>query len=234
MKRITKKTAKRKPAAEPAAPQKRIFIVDDHPLFREGLGAIIRQQPELCICGNADNAVKAFEEIRRLKPDIVVTDIGLPGKSGLELLKDIHAFMPEVPILVISMHDEVLYAERVLKAGARGYIMKQEGPDRILEAITKVLEGHVYVSGRISSEILENLVNRGAKPKASPIAKLSDREFEVFRLLGEGKEGHEIAKDLNLSIKTVSCHRANIKDKLGIQSGTALISFASQWVGGES
>ena len=143
-----------KKAPPPKQQPRSIYIVDDHPLFREGLAGIIRQRPDLRICGQADTAAKAFEEIRKLRPDILVTDIGLPGKSGMELLKDMHAYRAEMPVLVISMHDETLYAERVLKAGGRGYIMKQEGPDKIIEAINTVLGGRVYLSEKMAADIL--------------------------------------------------------------------------------
>ena len=224
----TKKTAQSKPQP------RRIYIVDDHPLFREGLAGIIRQRRDLCVCGEADEAGKAFGEISRMRPDILVTDIGLRGKSGLELLRDLQAYRPELPVLVISMHDETLYAERVLKAGGRGYIMKQEGPEKILQAITKVLAGQIYLSEKMSAGILERIASPAARAKTSPIGKLTDREFEILRLIGDGKDGHQIAKDLRLSIKTVSCHRAHMKQKLGLKSATALVHFASRWVGEES
>ena len=224
----------RKTKPQPAQPQKNVFIVDDHPVFREGLAGIIRQRPDLRVCGEADEGAKAFEEIRRLRPDIVVTDISLPGKSGLELLRDLQAFRPGLPVLVISMHDETLYAERVLKAGGRGYIMKQEGPEKILQAIARVLSGHVYLSEKMSAGILEQIVHPGSRPKTSPIGKLTDREFEILRLIGEGKDGHQIAKDLRLSIKTVNCHRTHIKERLGLKNATALVHFASRWVGEET
>ncbi|MEQ1851897.1 MAG: response regulator transcription factor [Chthoniobacteraceae bacterium] len=221
----------RKKNAPRSGPKKaKLYIVDDHPIFREGLASIIRQQPGLTICGEADTAAKAFDEIRRLKPDILLTDIGLPGKSGLELLKDLHAFEPSLPVLVISMHDETLYAERVLHAGGRGYIMKQEGPEKILVAIARVLAGQVYVSDRMSAGILERISRPGAASSDSPIGKLTDREFEVLRLIGEGKDGHDIARALHLSLKTVHCHRANIRQKLGLKSGAAIVHFASRWV----
>jgi DNA-binding NarL/FixJ family response regulator len=229
-KKVTAKKAK--PQAEPQ--QAKVYIVDDHPLFREGLAAIIRQRPELCICGEAESAAQAFEGIRTLRPDILLTDIGLPGKSGLELLKDIRAFRPSLPVLVISMHDEILYAERVLKAGGRGYIMKQEGPDKILDAIATVLRGRVYLSGRMSAEILEQIASPGARAKHSPIGKLTDREFEVLQLIGGGKNGREIAKDLSLSIKTVNCHQSNIREKLGLKSAAAVLHFAAQWMVGDT
>lgn len=219
---------KKAPAAE--SKKSKIYIVDDHPIFREGLASIIRQQPGLTICGEADTAPKAFDEIRRLKPDILLTDIGLPGKSGLELLKDLRAFEPTLPVLVISMHDETLYAERVLHAGGRGYIMKQEGPEKILQAVARVLSGQVYVSDRMSAGILERISRPGAAAPDSPIGKLTDREFEILRLIGEGKDGHDIARDLHLSLKTVHCHRANIRQKLGLKSGAAIVHFASRWV----
>ncbi len=232
----TKKTAqpKKQPKKENTPQERRIYLVDDHPIFREGLAGIIRQRPDLCVCGEADTAAKAFEEIRTLRPDILVTDIGLPGKSGLELLKDIHAFRPGLPVLVISMHDEALYAERVLRAGGRGYIMKQEGPDKILEGITTVLAGRVYLSAKMSADILEQIASPESKAKHSPIGKLTDREFEVLRLIGEGKTGHEIAKDLCLSVKTVSCHQTHIREKLGLKSPAAVVNFASRWMAKES
>lgn len=212
----------------------RVLIVDDHPLFREGLAGIIQQSADLAVCGEADDAVTAFEEIRRLSPDVLLTDIGLPGRSGLELLKDVHAFRPSLPALVISMHDEGVYAERTLRAGGRGYIMKQEGPAKILEAISKVIEGGIYLSQKMSAEIMERFVNPGARQRMSPIGRLTDREFEVLRLVGEGKEGRQIAKDLCLSIKTVACHQANIREKLGLRSTSALVHFAARWMVRES
>ncbi len=228
-KQRAKQTAKQ--AGKPAPKQSRVFIVDDHPVFREGLAGIIRQQPDLMVCGFAETAAKAFEEIPRTKPDILLTDIGLPGRSGLELLKDIHAFQPELPVLVISMHDEALYGERILHAGGRGYIMKQEGPEKILQAIATVLAGKVYVSEKMSAGILERIVHPNTKATSSPLGKLSDREFEVFQLIAEGKDGHQIAADLHLSLKTVSCHKTNIRTKLGLKNSLAVIHFASRWLG---
>lgn len=224
----------KKQTPRPAPPKKRIYIVDDHPIFREGLAGIIGQQPDLIVCGSADTAAKAFEEIPRAKPDLLVTDIGLPGKSGLELINDLHAFQPSLPVLVLSMHDEILYAERVLNAGGRGYVIKQEGPEMILKAIATVLGGKVHVSASMSSRLLEQIANPGARAKSSPVGILTGREFEVLRLVGEGKDNQEIADDLHLSIKTVSCHKTHIREKLGLKNPVAVIRFATRWLAGES
>lgn len=208
---------------------KQIFIVDDHPVFREGLVGLVKREKDLAVCGEADNATQALSAIESLKPDLVLADIGLPGKSGLELVKDIRAVCPKMAVLVISMHDETLYAERVLRAGGRGYIMKQEGPEKILEAIRHVLSGQISVSGKMSARILDALSDRKAKTN-SPIARLTDREFEILQLIGQGKDSHVIAEQLHLSVKTVDAHRGHIKEKLELKSGTELICYAARWV----
>jgi DNA-binding NarL/FixJ family response regulator len=214
----------------PAQPErKQIFIVDDHPVFREGLVGLVKREADLAVCGEADNAPQALAAIERLKPNLVLVDIGLPGKSGLELVKDLQAVLPEIAVLVISMHDETLYAERVLRAGGRGYIMKQEGPDKILQAIRQVLDGQIAVSGKMSGRILDALSDRRAKTD-SPIARLTDREFEILQLIGRGKDSHAIAEHLHLSVKTVDAHRGNIKEKLELESGTELICYAARWM----
>jgi DNA-binding NarL/FixJ family response regulator len=212
---------------KPAA--KQIFIVDDHPVFREGLVGLVKREADLTVCGEADNAAQALAGIGTSKPDLVLADIGLPGKNGLELVKDIRAIHPELAVLVISMHDETLYAERVLRAGGRGYIMKQEGPEKILQAIRQVLSGQISLSGKISARILDSLSDRRAKTD-SPIARLTDREFEILQLIGQGKDSHDIAELLHLSVKTVDAHRGHIKEKLELKSGTELIVFAARWV----
>jgi DNA-binding NarL/FixJ family response regulator len=212
--------------------KQRLFIVDDHPIFREGLGKIVSQEPDLVVCGEADTADEAFGKIGSLKPDLVLTDIGLPGKSGLELIQDLHAAMPELPVLVISMHDESVYAERVLRAGGRGYVMKQTGPATMLQSIRQVLAGKVAVSAAISAAILESLARPGgARDGGGIVGKLSNREFEVLRLIGQGRDSHDIAEALHLSIKTVDTHRGNIKTKLGLKTSTELIHYAVRWVG---
>ena len=209
--------------------RKRIFIVDDHPVFREGLVVLVKQEADLVVCGEADSAPQALAAIDGLKPDLVLADIGLAGKSGLELVKDLRATLPEIAVLVISMHDETLYAERVLRAGGRGYIMKQEGPEKMLQAIRRVLDGQIYLSGKMSVRILDAFSDRRAKSN-SPIARLTDRELEILQLIGRGKDSHAIAGLLHLSFKTVDAHRGHIKEKLELKNGTELICFAARWV----
>jgi DNA-binding NarL/FixJ family response regulator len=212
--------------------RKRVFIVDDHPVFREGLVGVVKREPDFMVCGEADNASHALSAIESLKPDLVLADIGLPGKSGLELLKDLRAMCPELAVLVISMYEETLYAERVLRAGARGYLMKQEGPENILRAMRQVLNGQTYVSERMSVRILNVFSGRSDKAR-SPIARLSDREFEILQLIGQGKDSSAIAKHLHVSSKTVDAHRGHIKEKLNLKNGTELIYYAVRWVGAQ-
>lgn len=188
-------------------------------------------EPDLIVCGEAENAAQAMAAIERLQPDLVLMDMGLPDKSGLDLLKDVRVIHPDLPVLIISMHDETLYAERVLRAGGRGYIMKQAGPDKIIEAIRKALNGGIYVSERTSALILDNITGIRAKDTGASVGKLTDREFEVLRLIGHGREPHDIARQLHLSIKTVDTHRGHIKEKLGLKNGTELIHYAVRWVG---
>ena len=216
-----------------SAPEKKVFVVDDHPVFRDGLIRIAGQVPGVVVCGEADNARQAFDAITTLNPDLVLMDIGLPGKSGLELLQDVHAVMPDLAVLVISMHDETLYAERVLRAGGRGYVMKQEGPDKIMEAIVKVLSGQVYASERTAASILDALSRprSAASAGTSAVGKLTDRELEVLRLTGQGKDNHQIALELSISLKTVDTHRSHIREKLGLKNGTELVHYAVRWAG---
>jgi DNA-binding NarL/FixJ family response regulator len=206
----------------------RILIVDDHPMMREGLRTLISREHDLAICGEAETAGQALDAVANLKPDLVLADISLPGRNGVELIKDIRSLQPAVLMLVISMHDESLYAERVLRAGARGYIMKQESGPTMIQAIRQVLAGRIYLSGKMSARILENVA--GKRAKASPIERLSDREFEVFQLIGRGKSTVQIAEELHLSTKTVEAHRAQVKAKLDLRNMPELISFASRWV----
>ncbi len=207
---------------------KRIFIVDDHPVFREGLTVLIQQEADLTVCGEANDAAAALAALERSKPDLVLVDISLPGRSGLELIKDLRAAHPEAAVLVISMHDETLYADRVLRAGGRGYILKQEGPDKILQAIRQVLEGRIYLSPKMSVRILDAFSGQPG-PTASPVGRLTDRELEVLQLVGQGMDSHDIARQLNLSFKTVDAHRGHIKEKLNLKNHTELISYAARW-----
>jgi DNA-binding NarL/FixJ family response regulator len=217
-------------AAKPPATQKtRILIVDDHPMMREGLSSLLGTQPDIEVCGEAETAGQALDMIGSKQPHIVIADITLPGKSGIELIKDIAAMYPEVATLAVSMHDESVYAERVLRAGARGYIMKKEGGKRILEAIRKVRAGDVAVSEKMSAQILRIFSGRQDGSEQSPVRQLTDREFEVFELIGRGLATVQMAAELHISVKTVEVHRANIREKLQIKSGSELIAYAARW-----
>jgi len=220
--------ARKKPGA--AQSKLRVFILDDHPMMRQGLCQLIEAEPDLSVCGEAETAGNAFEAITALKPDLVLADISLPDKNGLELIKDVQSVAPGLAVLVISMHDESLYAERVLRAGGRGYIMKQEGGKKLMQAIRQVLSGQIYVSEKMSATILELFSGRRAEAESAPVGKLSDREFEVFQLIGQGKSTKEIAAGLHLSAKTVEVHRINIKQKLDLKSAPELIRYAVRWI----
>ncbi|HEY2951353.1 MAG TPA: response regulator transcription factor [Verrucomicrobiae bacterium] len=214
----------------PKATKRRILLVDDHPMTREGLAAIINRQADLEVCCEAGCPAEAMSELSKSKPDLMVTDMTMPGRSGIEFLKDVHAMMPELPMLVLSMHDEMLYAERALRAGARGYLMKDAGSAKVLEVIRLVLNGQSYVSPQMSARLLDAMTGRRPRGSTSPIEKLSDREFEVFRLLGSGKSTKEVAEALHLSPKTVDVHRGRIKQKLQLKDATSLLHHAVRWV----
>ncbi|HVU25741.1 MAG TPA: response regulator transcription factor [Opitutus sp.] len=219
------------PPTGPAAPgRKRILIVDDHPFMRAGLAQLIEKQPGLTVCGEAGDPAEALAELAKGGVDLVLTDITMPGRSGIEFIKDVIAMHAELPILVVSMHDEVIYAERVLRAGARGYIMKEAGGEALLAALRQVLSGLVYVSPKMSARILDSMSGRKPRGSQSPIEKLTDREFEVFQLIGQGKSTREIAKQLHLSSKTVDVHRGHIKEKLELKDVTSLVRHAVRWV----
>jgi DNA-binding NarL/FixJ family response regulator len=211
-----------------AAAKNRIYIVDDHPMMRDGLRQLISGEVDLEVCGEAEDAPQARQEIAALNPSLVIVDISLRSSSGLELIKDLHAQSPDLSVLVISMHDESLYAERVLRAGARGYIMKQEGGRKIMEAIRRVISGRTYVSDKMASIIVDLFSGRRSESQ-SPVEKLSDREFEVFQLIGKGLSTKEIADRLHVSVKTIEVHRVNIKQKLSLHTATELIHFAVRW-----
>ena len=212
------------------ATKRRILLVDDHPMTREGLAANINRQTDLEVCGEASNPAEAMTALSKFTPDLIVTDMTMPGRSGVEFVKDVHAMLPDLPILVLSMHNEMLYAERVLRAGARGYLMKDAGSAKLLEVIRLVLSGQSYVSQQMSARLLDAVTGRRPRGSTSPIEKLSDREFEVFRLLGSGKSTKEVARALNLSQKTVDVHRGRIKEKLQLKDAASLIHHAVRWV----
>jgi len=223
---------KKSPAsAQPTAPaRRRVLLIDDHPFMRAGLAQLINAQPDLVVCGEAGNPAAAFQSLAKIKPELVLSDLTMPGRSGLEFIKDLKAALPDLIVLVVSMHDEVVFAERALRAGARGYIMKEAGGENLLAAIRQVLSGEVYVSPRMSSQILNNLSTRRPRGSTSPIEQLTDREFEVFQLIGQGKSTRDLAEQLHLSSKTVDVHRSHIKEKLGLKDATALIRHAVRWV----
>jgi len=199
-------------------------------MTRAGIAQLVGSQPEIEACWEAGGPEQALAELSKRKPDLMLTDITMPGRSGLEFIKDVLAIHPNLPILVVSMHDELIYAERALRAGARGYIMKEAGGEKLLAAIRQILGGQVYVSEAMSATLLESMTGHRPRGSASPIEKLSDREFEVFRMIGQGKGTREIATELHLSPKTVEAHRAHIKEKLEVKDATSLVRYAVRWV----
>jgi DNA-binding NarL/FixJ family response regulator len=210
--------------------RKRVYLVDDHPMVRERLAHLIDQQADLQICGEAGDVAEALEGIERLRPDIAIVDLSLKNSSGLDLIKDLKARESAVPVLVLSMHDESLYAERVLRAGAMGYVSKQENTRSILAAIRRVLDGGIHVSNDLAGLLVKRLVGGLHGSGVSPVARLADRELEVFQLIGRGQSTRKIAENLNLSIKTVESYRARIKEKLQIDDGVQLLQRAMRWV----
>jgi DNA-binding NarL/FixJ family response regulator len=213
-----------------APTRKKVLLVDDHPMMLVGLKTLIDAEPDLAVCAQARDAETALREIPSCQPDLVITDVTMPGRGGLELIKDLKSLHPGLPVLVISMHDEMLHAERALRAGARGYLMKEAGGERMLEAIRKVLAGQIYVSETIAARILDVFSSRRPQSIASPIEKLTDREFEIFQLIGQGLGTRAIAQRLNLSSKTIDVHRAHIKEKLDLPDATSLVRHAVRWV----
>ncbi len=205
------------------------MVVDDHPMTRAGIVQLINQQADLEVAGEAAGPAQAMTLISRNCPDLLISDITMPGRGGIEFIKDILAIQPNLPILILSMHDEAIFAERVLRAGGRGYIMKEAGGEQLLGAIRRVLNGQIYVSEQVSARILDHVTGNGSRRSTSPIEKLTDREFEVFQLIGFGKGTRDIADQLHLSPKTVDVHRARIKEKLELLDSTALIRHAVRW-----
>lgn len=205
-------------------------MVDDHPITRQGLRALIGQQAGFTVCGESDNAAQAMELAAKLKPDIAIVDIALRSANGIELTKNLKAHSPELLILIVSMHDEELFAERALRAGARGYLMKHEASERVIDALQRIAAGELYTSERVRSRMLARLVNSRGGEVSSPVDSLSDREMEVFQLIGNGYATRQIAERLNLSVKTIDSYREHLKLKLSLESGADLVRYAIQWV----
>jgi DNA-binding NarL/FixJ family response regulator len=219
-----RKTTKSAPA------RKRILIVDDHAVMREGLVAQLNREPGLIVCGEAETARAAIEAVEKLNPDLVLADITLPGRNGLELIRDLRALRPALPVLVLSMHDAAVFAERVLRAGGRGYISKQQTGQRLIHAIRHVLSGQIYLSDEESTRLFGSLTGQRPAKTLSPVEQLTDRELEVFTLVGQAKETKDISRRLGMSVKTVEAHRASIKRKLKLKTGPELTRHAVLWV----
>lgn len=211
----------------------KILIVDDHPLVREGLADLVNKEKDLVVCGQAEAAYQAMEAIRELKPDMAIVDISLKEKSGLELIKDIKIQHPGLPVLTLSMHEESVYAERALRAGAKGYIMKREATKKVVTAIRKVLRGQLYLSEKMTTRLVRKFVDGKPEAGTSPIDRLTDRELEVFSLLGRGNGTRQISEQLHLSVKTIETYRSRIKEKLNLTSASELLQHAFQWVNSE-
>jgi len=209
--------------------KKRVFIVDDHPIVRVGLSHLINQDKDFIVCGEAESAHKALSVIEEMGPDIAIVDVCLKGQSGVELIKNIKLRIPDLPILALSIHDESIYAERVLRAGAKGYIMKQDACEKVIAGLHQILEGGIYVSSKVAAKIMNKLIDKKAAQYDSPIDILSDRELEVFRLIGQGLGTRQIAGELYLGVKTIETHRAHIKQKLNIKTSAELVQYAVQW-----
>jgi DNA-binding NarL/FixJ family response regulator len=219
------------PADTPA--KLKVLLVDDHPITRQGMKALVNQQQNLEVVGEADNAPYAIELVGKLQPDLAIVDIALKTTNGIELTKNIKVQAPNLPVLIVSMHDEGLYAERALRAGAMGYLMKQEASDKIIQAINRLLQGEIYLSDKIKEKMLHRFVNKKGDGMVFSIDTLSDREMEVFQLIGNGYSTRQIAQKLNLSSKTIDSYREHLKLKLNLESGAELVRHAIQWARNE-
>jgi DNA-binding NarL/FixJ family response regulator len=224
------KTPEKKPEREPPLGRKRILIVDDHPMMRAGLAQLINRQADMVVWAEASQPAEALSLLSRTRPELVLADLTMPGRSGIEFIKDLIAAHADLAILVVSMRDETLYAERCLRAGARGYIMKEAGSECLLAAMRRVMDGKTYLSASAAEGIVNNLSPKKPRGSDSPIRSLSDREFEIFRFVGHGKSAREIAAQLHLSHKTVDVHRGHIREKLDLKDLTSLLRFAVRWV----
>lgn len=217
-------------AKKTAKSKHRILLVDDHAIVREGFAEVIKTHGNLTVCGEAESAAEAMTAVERLKPDLVVVDLSLQGGSGLDLIKNLKSHHPMLPMLVLSMHDEALYAERALRAGALGYVMKRQDSATLLRAIREVLEGRIFLSPIMRERMLQKVAGGGPPTTDSGAVKFTDREIEVLQLIGEGRTTRQIAQKLHLSISTVETHRAHIKEKLNVDNGPELIRAAVEWV----
>ncbi len=214
---------------EGIAGRRRVLLVDDHPIVRGGLAQLIEQEADLTVCGEASDAEQALEAVMTLRPDLAVIDLSLQGSSGLDLIKELQAREPALPLLVLSMHDEALFAERVLRAGARGYIMKQEAREKVIAAIRQVLRGELYFSEHMTTLLLQTLSTGVADTGRTPLSRLTDRELEVFYFISQGYSMRQIAEALNRSVKTAEAHRKNIMEKLSLDNAAQLTRYALQW-----
>jgi DNA-binding NarL/FixJ family response regulator len=225
---ITRSTNQNPRCDQPEA--KRIVVVDDHPLFRKGLEEMIHSDGTFAVCGEAGTAAEGMEVIRKLHPDLVIVDLSLPGANGIELIKNIRAEFQKLPILVLSMHDESLYALRALRAGAEGYVMKHEAMTNVIQAIREVFNGRPYLSPAMAAQVITKFAHRESEEESDAVERLSDRELEILELIGKGKDVREIARLLHLSPKTVETHRSHIKDKLDLKNSREVARFALQWL----
>jgi DNA-binding NarL/FixJ family response regulator len=207
----------------------KVLLVDDHSIVRQGLALLIGRETDLAVCGEAGSAHAVFHSIATLRPDIIVLDISLSGPDGLDVLKEIRTRSASLPVLILSMHDEAIYAERALRAGANGYIMKHEAAEKVLVAIRRILHGEVYLSDQLTNSMLQQYVGGSAPGKNSPLVNLTDRELEVFRLIGEGHGTRQIADELHLSVKTIETYQARIKEKLALRNSRELVQHAIEW-----
>tara|TARA_B100001093_G_scaffold478368_1_gene506475 strand:- start:702 stop:1352 length:651 start_codon:yes stop_codon:yes gene_type:complete len=208
----------------------RIYIVDDHPLVRQGLSQIVASEADMEICGEAEDSPAAIRGVGEANPDAIIVDISLKGANGIELIKNLKAIHDDIPILVFSMHDETIYAQRALRAGAKAYVMKKESPSKVIDAIRKIIQGEIYVSPSVADQVLHQIVNGPGNVSTSPVDRLTDRELEVVQLIGRGLSSREVAESLHLSVKTIESHRAHVKEKLGLRNATELVQFSVQWV----
>jgi DNA-binding NarL/FixJ family response regulator len=225
-------TDKRRPGRDPHR-KARVLLVDDHPIVREGLARVIDQEADLMVCGTAVNGREALQAVASAKPDIAVIDVSLEGSHGIDLVKELKGRHPELSVVMLSMHDETLYAERALRAGAKGYVMKREPPQKLLQAVRKVLQGGLFFSEAVTARMLQRVSRNPSREVRLPIERLSDRELEVLELIGRGRTTRQIANELHVSMKTIQAHREHLKEKLDLPDATSLVRFAVHWVESE-